>query len=73
MWTTEEIRNYKIETERDRAVFRAYGIIRERANFWRDNYEGYPGLVRAMAYESAAEMLEAAMTENWEALNQFDY
>ena len=36
MMTATEIKNLKLETERDRAVFRAYGIICERANYYKD-------------------------------------
>ena len=66
MWTTEEIRNYKIKDEHDRAIFRAYGMFRDRANFYGHDAMGY-------AYENAATILEYAMTDNWSCLNQFDY
>jgi len=57
-------------TDRELAMLRAYGILRERANYWRLS-PADP--VRAIAYESAATILEAGMNEDWETLNQFDY
>ena len=74
MWTAEEIKNYKIRDEHDKAIFKAYGLLRDRVSFY--NVEA-PYSDRdadfATAYENACTMLEYAMTDNWECLNQFDY
>ena len=46
----------------------ALDIMRKRAEYYnrKKNYE------RAVAYESCAAMLEYAIAENWECLEQFD-
>jgi hypothetical protein len=46
----------------------ALDIMRKRAEYYnrKKNYE------RAVAYESCATMLEYAIKENWECLEQFD-
>ena len=66
MMTAEELKAIKIDTPQMRAVFRAYGMMRDRATFYGKDAMGY-------AYEGVATLLEYTMTENWEALNQFDY
>ena len=66
MWTTEEIRNYKIKDEHDITIFRAYGMLRDRAVYHQGNPMGG-------AYESACAILEYAMTDDLAGLRQFDY
>ena len=74
MWTAEEIRNYKIRDDHDRIIFKAYGLLRDRANFYLDPaHFTYTAWTRGKAYESACTILEYAMTENWSGLNNFDY
>lgn len=65
----EILNNIKVETNYERAIFKALGIIRERALF----YEAEHDFARALAYMSAADILAYAMEENWECMNQFDY
>ena len=66
----EILDNVKIDTEYERNIFRALGMLRERAIYWSDcaccNGE-------ASAYSSAADILAYAMMGDWEALNQYDY
>ena len=64
----EVLDSIKVETPYERAVFKALGIIRERALFW----ETEKDFDRAGAYSSAADILAYAMAENWECLNQFE-
>ena len=66
----EVLNNIKVETEEQHLVFRALGMLRDRAHYWRDcaccNGE-------ANAYESAADILAYAMMGDWAAINNFDY
>ena len=64
----EILNNIKVETDYERAIFKALGIIRERALF----YEAEQDFARALAYMSAADILDYAMEEHWECMNQFD-
>ena len=64
----EVLDHVKVETDYQRAIFKALGIIRERAIFW-DTEKDF---ARAGAYSSAADILAYAMEENWECLNQFE-
>ena len=70
MMTAKELKELKLETGRDRAVFRAYGMLRDRANYWELQYSNTD---MANAYRSAATILEYAMKEDWAGLNQFNY
>ena len=72
MWTANEIRNYKIRDEHDHAIFRAYGMFRDRANYYKDDlFSTNYGM--KCAYENVCTILEYAMTDDWAGLNQFDY
>jgi len=75
MWTTEEIRNYKIKDEHDKAIFHAYAMLRDRVSYHKIEGHGMFNEEDAMAsaYESACTILEYAMTDDWAGLNQFDY
>lgn len=53
-------------TEQERALFRAYGIMRECAYYWHGYNEA-----AAVAYERAAELLKAGAETNWNYLNEF--
>ena len=66
----EVLNNIKVETEEQRLVFRALGMIRERALYWETQYDSQS---MASAYESAADILAYAMMGDVAALNQFDY
>ena len=70
MWITEEIRNYKIKNEHDRAIFKAYGMLRDRVAYFKGDFKN---MMVQVAYENACTILEYAMTDNWTCLNQFDY
>jgi hypothetical protein len=65
----EVIATAKIETYNERLIFRALGMIRERALFW----EAEQDYKRAGAYGSAANILAYAMMKDIAALNNFDY
>ena len=58
-----------LNTDYERAVFHALGIIRDRANY----YNAEKDYARAMAYDSAADILSYAMEIDWSAMNQYDY
>lgn len=75
MITAKELQELKIENDRDRAVFRVYGIFRDRMNYYLHSPCPANETQKTMGhiYETAALLLEYAMTENWEVLNQFDY
>ena len=75
MWTTEEIRNYKIKNDHDLIIFRAYTMLRDRVSYHKIEGHGMFNEETAMAsaYESACAILEYAMTDDWAGLNQFDY
>ena len=66
----EVINNVKVDTDYERAIFRAFGMLRERAYYW-EECEDHKDI--AGAYESAADILAYAMMEDWAALNNFDY
>ena len=70
MWTAEEIRNYQIRDDHDRAIFKAYGMLRDRVAYFEEDARNY---MTQAAYENACTILEYAMTDNWACLNQFDY
>lgn len=56
----------------EHALLRAYGILRERMNYFNLGATEVDKS-RAVAYESASEILKAGINEDWEILNQFDY
>ena len=64
----EIINRTKVETNYERSIFRALGMIRDRALYWESEMD----FNRAVAYGAAADILAYAMMENWEALNNFD-
>lgn len=66
----EILDNIKVETEEQRLIFKALGMIRERALYWETQYDSQS---MASAYESAADILAYAMMGDIAALNQFDY
>jgi len=63
-------KNFNEMTDFERCIFRAYGMLKDRQNFW-ENCGG--GTAEASAYRSAVDILEYAMKEDWIALNNFDY
>lgn len=56
----------------EHALLRAYGILCERMNYFNLGATE-ADKSRAVAYESASEILKAGINEDWEILNQFDY
>lgn len=66
----EILDNIKVETEEQRLIFKALGMIRERALYWETQYDSQS---MASAYESAADILAYAMMGDVATLNQFDY
>ena len=60
---------------------KARNILRNRAHFWGAKAKNYPNneamrsacLDRAGAYQSAYEILQAAMMDDWDTLDQYDY
>lgn len=56
----------------EHALLRAYGLLRERMNYYNLGAT-VADKSRAVAYESASEILKAGINEDWEMLNQFDY
>lgn len=69
MWSTK---HFEEMNDDELCVQRAYGVIRERANYYRLGHtEG--DIARAIAYESASEILKAAMDRDWEVFDQYDY
>ena len=56
-------------SNKDKCILQAFKILVDRANY----YESNKVYALGQAYQSAAQILEYAMDENWEALNQFDY
>ena len=56
----------------EHALLSAYGILRERMNYFNLGATE-ADKSRAVAYESASEILKAGINEDWETLNQFDY
>ena len=63
----EILNNVKIETSEQRLIFRALGMLRDRALFDEVLFD------RAVAYENAADILAYAMMGDEAALNNFDY
>lgn len=59
-------------SSQEHALLRAYGILRERMNYFSLGTT-QADISRAVAYESASEILKAGINEDWETLNQFDY
>lgn len=56
-------------TNKERALFRAYGLMRECMNDCK--LDGQLALARA--FEVAAELLEAGAEADWQYLNEFEY
>ena len=63
------LNNITVETEEQRLIFKALGMIRDRALF----YESVRDIDHSTAYESAADILAYAMMGDVAALNNFDY
>lgn len=55
-------------SNKERCLIRALGMLKDRSIY----HYGEKGNM-GRAYQSAAQILEAAIEENWEVLNQFDY
>lgn len=69
LWSEKKMKELN---EQERCLLRAYGIMRERANYYRlGNTE--KDIAVAIAYESASDLLRYGADMNWECLNQFDY
>jgi len=57
------------------AIATALRMLRARRDYYADMKpcDGIPSRAISSAYASAAEILAAAINENWEILNQYDY
>ena len=49
-------------------IYKALDMLRERQDYWHNRDPSY-----ASAFDSAAKILEAAISEDTETLNNFDY
>ena len=57
-------------TGQEKALKRAYEMMREREKYWGERK--HRDLNRVVAYGSCAQMLWYAIAEDWEGLNQYD-
>lgn len=66
----------------EKMILRALQMIGERRDYWKDRVNGtthsveclrYEASAAAVAYDSAFSILKAAISENSDFLNQFDY
>ena len=58
---------------KDRALLRALGMLRDRRNYYDSVNRDTTNAAFGAAYASAVTILEAALSEDWETLNQYDY